>query len=438
MSKLFIKNGYILTMEQEIGHPGDYYFQGNVVIEDGKITKVLKDLDENFSTQGYEIIDASGMVVMPGLVNCHTHAAMTLLRGYADDLPLMEWLEKKIWPLEAKLEPEHIYWGTKLAILEMIKGGTTCFADMYFAMELVAEAVEETGIRSSLCRGMIAANNGEQALKESIEFINKWHNGAGGRITTMLGPHAPYTCDPKFLNEVVSEAKKLNVGIHIHLAETRTEVKQIEEQYGKTPTELVYEAGLMEVKKVLAAHCVHLTEADLRILAENNNVGVAHNPESNMKLASGIAPVNEMIKMDIKVGIGTDGAASNNNLDMFQEMRSAALLQKVSTYDPTVISSYQALSMATKNGACVLGLDEEIGMLRPGMKADLILVNLKEPHLHPIHDINAHLVYSAGASDVDTVIIDGKIVMRHKEVKTIDEEKVLYEVGEIVNQITKA
>ncbi|WP_028307370.1 amidohydrolase [Desulfitibacter alkalitolerans] len=433
MKRTVIKNGYILTMERDINNPGDNYFQGDVILNGDKIESVHIG-SRKYVSDDFHIIDAAGMAVMPGLINCHTHAAMTLLRGYADDLPLMEWLEKKIWPLEAKLQPEYVYWGTKLAVLEMIRGGTTCFADMYFMMDQVAEAVEETGIRASLSRGLISFNNGQKALEESIDFVKKYHETAEGRITTMLAPHAPYTCVPEYLQEVSHEAKKLGVGIHIHIAETLAEVSQIKEKYGKSPVEMVYDAGVFAVSPVLAAHCVHMSDNDLKILAREK-VNVAHNPESNMKLASGIAPVTKMIEMNINVGIGTDGAASNNNLDMFQEMRSAALLQKVHTYNPTVISSYQALAMATCCGARALGLDQEIGKIQAGMQADIILVDLNSPHLQPLHDVNAHLVYSAGAADVDTVIINGRVVMKNKEIKTIDEERVTFEIRDIIKKL---
>jgi 5-methylthioadenosine/S-adenosylhomocysteine deaminase len=433
MKKTVIKNGYILTMEKDINSPGDNYFQGDVILNGDKIESVHIG-SQRYSADDFHIIDATDMAVMPGLINCHTHAAMTLLRGYADDLPLMEWLEQKIFPFEEKLQPEDIYWGTKLAVLEMIRGGTTCFADMYFMMEQAAEVVKETGIRASLSRGMTSFNDGQKALEESIEFVKKYHGTAEGRITTMLGPHAPFTCTPELLQDVSNEAKKLGVGVHIHIAETLPEVNQIKEKYGKTPVEMVYDIGLFSANPVLAAHCVHVSDSDLKILAQEG-VNVAHNPESNMKLASGIAPITKMIEMNINVGIGTDGAASNNNLDMFQEMRSASLLQKVNTYDPTVISAHQALSMATSCGAKALGIDHMVGKIQAGLQADIILIDLNSPHLQPLHDVNANLVYSASAADVDTVIINGKVVMKNKELKTIDEEKVIFEVRNTVKRL---
>lgn len=425
MSRILIKNATVITM---LGHDKVYPI-GEVAIENDKIVACGPKGTVAADWQAEKVIDAEGCIVMPGFINCHTHAAMTLLRSYADDLPLMEWLTKKIWPLEDKLNGEDVYWGTKLCILEMIKNGTTTFTDMYFFMEDVAKAVEETGIRAVLSRGMVGVGpSSDIAIDESKAFVENWQGKGDGRITVMLGPHAPYTCPPDYLKKVIALAKELKVGIHIHLAETETEVKDIGEQNdGKTPIELMEEVGLFELP-VVAAHCVHLTDRDMEIL-KKYNVGVAHNPESNMKLASGVAPVPKMLTMGINVGLGTDGAASNNNLDMMEEMRSAALLHKVSTMDPTVLHSYEALSMATVNGAKVLGKEKEIGVLSPGYKADLIILDAKKPHLYPQHDFIAHLVYSAQSADVETVIINGKIVMENRKVLTMDENEILEKVS---------
>ncbi len=401
----------------------------NEVIEKGYIVigdQFIAEVGEGEAPQAdYErVIDGSNKVVMPGFVNTHTHAAMTLLRGYADDLPLMEWLETKIWPLEARLTSEDVYWGTMLAIVEMLKSGTTAFADMYFFMDETARAVSQSGIRGILARGMVGVGpEKEQAIVESRELVHKWHRKADERITFMLGPHAPYTCPPDYLEQVSELAGELGVGIHIHLAETMVEHNTIIEQYGKRPVAYLEDLGLFS-HKVLAAHCVHVNSEDIGIL-KKYAVGVAHNPESNMKLASGIAPVPEMLAAGISVALGTDGASSNNNLDMLQEMRSCALLHKVNSMNPTVLPAYQALEMATLNGARALGMDNEFGQLKAGLKADMILLGLDEAHMIPRYDILANLVYSGQASDVETVIIDGNIVMEDREIKTFDEKEVL-------------
>ncbi|MEW5954505.1 MAG: amidohydrolase [Bacillota bacterium] len=423
MARLLIRPAAIVTMEarEKIIENGEIAVKDSLIIHVGPRGALPADFVPD------KIIDAHRQVALPGFVNCHTHAAMTLLRGYADDLPLMQWLEEKIWPVEANLQREDIYWGTMLCCLEMIRSGTTTFADMYFAMDRVAGAVEKSGLRASLCRGMIGVGpNGEQALEESREFVEQWHGGAGGRVTAMFGPHAPYTCPPEYLKRVMNLAGQLNVGIHIHLAETGTEVENIKKQYGTTPIQLMENTGLFEYP-VLAAHCVHLAEEDMAILARRG-VGIAHNPESNMKLASGIAPVARLLELGAKVGLGTDGAASNNNLDMVEEMRTAALLQKVATGDPMVLPAFEALWMATAGGAAALGLGEQIGMLKPGMKADLVLLDLHQPHLYPRHDLLAHLVYASKSSDVKTVIVDGELVMEDGQVLTMDTGEIYDEV----------
>ena len=396
--------------------------KGYIVIEGDRI----KAMGEGSAPPAVydQILDGSHHLALPGFINAHTHAAMTLFRGYADDLPLMEWLEHKIWPLEARLTGEEVYWGTMLALVEMIKSGTTCFADMYFFMDEVARAVETAGMRAVLARGMIGVGpSSDLAITESRALASRWDGAADGRIKIILGPHAPYTCPPEYMHKVIAMAQNMGVGLHIHLAETAGEVADSQRIYGMTPVAHMQSLGLLD-HPVIAAHCVHLNPQDIEILAQYN-VGVVHNPESNMKLASGVAPVPKMIKAGIKVALGTDGASSNNNLDMLQELRTCALLHKVNTADPTVIPAYQALQMATTNGAMALGIDKQVGQIAAGKKADLILVKTNEAHFVPHHDLIANLVYSGQAADVNTVIIDGRIIMQDRILKTIDEKLVL-------------
>jgi 5-methylthioadenosine/S-adenosylhomocysteine deaminase len=424
--RILIRDCAILPMTGK----GDYLPQGDIAIEGSLIRGVAPTGELTKSGQlpadwhPERTIEARGKVALPGLVNVHTHAAMTLLRGYADDMALMPWLQEKIFPAEDRLTGEDVYWGTLLANLEMLKSGTTCFADMYFFMDEVAKAVDISGIRASLSRGLVGVGpNAEQALAEGAAFVRNWDGQAQGRITARLGPHAPYTCPVEYLKKVITRSDELGVGIHIHLAETRDEVKNIVNEHGLTPVQLMEQTGLFQ-RPVLAAHCVHLNDQDIKILNQRA-VGVAHNPESNMKLASGVAPVPQMLQKGIAVGLGTDGAASNNNLDLLQEMRSAALLHKVFTNDPTVLPAYQALEMATWGGARALGLEQEIGRLIPGYKADLILIDLNKPHFCPRHDIVSHLVYSALASDVELVVVDGRIVVESKQVLTLNEKEIM-------------
>lgn len=422
MSNLLIVNALIIPLDDE--RQDTPWLSADIAIRGNCIAEVGQNLKEKY--RDYEVINGAGTLVIPGMVNCHTHAAMTMLRGYADDLPLLEWLSQKIWPREAHLNEEDIYWGTLLSILEMIKSGTTTFADMYFYMDRVAEAVKESGIRAVLARGMIGTGDkADFALKESETFIKSWHKKIDGRITCLLGPHAPYTCPPAYLKEVLSLSDSLGVGIHIHLAETATEVHDIKKQYGMRPVELMESLGVFTNRHVLAAHCVHLSEEERRILVDRN-VGISHNPQSNMKLASGIAPVFQLLKEGATVGLGTDGAASNNNLDLLEEMRTCALLQKLAAEDSTVLPALQVVQMVTKMGAKAVGL-EKAGVLKAGYKADLIQIDLNKPHLTPLYDPVANLVYAAQSADIQNVIIDGKLVMKNRTVLTLDEERILFE-----------
>lgn len=396
--------------------------RGSVAIEGDKIVAVGKDVKEKADT----VIDARGKVVLPGLINCHTHLSMTLLRGVADDMPLMQWLETRIWPIEKNLRAEDCYVGALLGCLETIKSGTTCFADQYFFMEHVARAVEEAGMRASLSYGIIELGDPkrrESELRAGEKLVKECQGKAEGRISTMFGPHAPYTCSPECLMKVKELAKKYKVGIHTHVSESQDEIKQITEKYGKRPVEHLDAIGFLG-PEVLAAHCVWLTEREIKILKERG-VKPVHNPVSNMKIGCGVAPVPEMLAAGIPVALGTDGAASNNALDMFNEMKFAALLNKVHKLDPVAVPAPSALEMATINGAIALGLQDKIGSLEAGKKADIVLVDLKKSHLTPLHNVISHLVYSALGCDVDTTIVDGKILMQGRKVLTLDEDKVL-------------
>ncbi|MDI6888234.1 MAG: amidohydrolase family protein [Methanocellales archaeon] len=410
MADILIKNGRILTPKG--------FVEKSLLIEDEIITNIGgKDAAEH-------VIDANGNIVMPGLINAHTHLGMTLFRGYADDLPLKEWLNEHIWPIEAKLTEDDVHVGTLLGCLEMIKSGTAAFADMYIRMDGTAKAVEASGLRGVLSYGMIELGDeekGEKELKIGKEFVKKWNGASNGRITAMYGPHAPNTCSSEFLVRVRKQADKGDVGIHIHVSETKAEVDQIEVQYDMSPVKLLDVLGFLG-PDVLAAHCVWLSPEDIRILKEND-VKVAHNPTSNMKLASGVAPVPELHNAGITVGLGTDGCASNNTLDMFHEMKMVALLHKVHKLEPTAIPAQKALEMATVDGAISMGLDT--GIIAEGRKADVIIVDINKPHLTPKHDLISHLVYCAKGSDVSTTIVDGKILMEDYEVKMFDEAEIM-------------
>ncbi len=430
IQKVLVKADYLLKWGEEL----EVISQGELVIEEGFVSysgPTLQRNNENFT----RIIKGENKLVMPGFINTHTHAAMSLFRGYADDMPLQEWLEKRIWPVEAKLKKKDIYWGTLLAICEMIRGGTTCFADMYFHMEEAAKACLESGIRASLSQGLVGmdALQGIASLEEGKKIVRNWHGKGDGRITAMLGPHAPYTCPPDYLRKVAEVADSLQVPIHIHLAETRREVEESVQKYGKRPVELMEQIGLLD-RKVLAAHCVHLTQEEIQTMAQKKTA-IAHNPGSNLKLGSGLAPLADFLKNGVLVSLGTDSAASNNNLDMLEEVRLAALLSKGLLEDPTLIPAVEALKLATFNGAKALFLEEKVGTLNEGSRADLIMFKLNSSHLHPLHGIPAQLVYAALSSDVEMVMVNGNILLENGDLKTLDEERILFETGKISSRL---
>lgn len=405
--------------------------ENDIVIEGNKITSIGKapaDLKAD------NVINAKGKLAVPGFVNAHTHASMTLLRSYADDMNLMDWLNNMIWPIEAKMRKKDIYAGAMLAAVEMIKTGTTTFADMYGDMEQVAQMTIESGLRGVLSRGIIGvAPNGEQAFKENKELFDNYHGSADGRITVMFGPHAPYTCPPDFLRRVAEAAKARKADVHIHLSETKGEVNDCLKNYGKTPMEIMEDTGIFDCG-TLGAHCVWLSDKDIEIMAKHN-VRVAHNPGSNMKLASGIAPVPQLLKAGVCVGLGTDGASSNNNLDMLEEIRLAALLHKVHTLDPLAVPAFEALKMGTEYGAKAVGL-ENLGRLEAGAIADITLFDMSGYAWQPKFDLISLLVYSAPSNSADTVIVDGRVLMEKGELKTLDEEKIIYESAQSVARIT--
>jgi 5-methylthioadenosine/S-adenosylhomocysteine deaminase len=426
---ILIKNATLLSM----GDKEEPVENVEVAIEKDKI-KYIGEVPEDFYAE--KVIDARESLVMPGLIDGHTHIAMSLFRNYADDLPLMEWLKTRIWPLEEKLTAQDVYWGSMLGVAELIRSGVTCFSDMYFFMEETAKAVEEAGIRAVLARGLVGGDNDDgRRFEETRKLYKSWHNGAGGRIKVMVGPHAPYTCSPGYLRKVVGLARELNVGIHIHIAESADEVEESLKNYGKSPVRHIYDLGLFDIPTV-AAHCVHLSDEDIEILAENK-VSVVNNPTSNLKLASGFAPVEKMIKKGINVALGTDGPSSNNNLNMFEEINLAAIINKSVNHDATSIPAITAIKMATVNGAKALGLEKEIASIEVGKKADLIIIDTQKPHFYPRHNIISAVAYSAQASDVKTVIVDGKIVMEDYEIKTIDTERIMFETEKAAKDLMR-
>lgn len=411
------------------------YFKGHLGIEGSRICFVSKEQNdaEKFlllHKDNCKVIDATGFIVMPGLINTHTHIAMALLRGISDDVPLMEWLNEHIWPVEAHMGYNEILIGAKLGALEMLKGGTTTFVDMYPYEEAVAEASEEAGIRAVV--SPCAMDFRMPHFEEDWRAVQKRFSNSN-LVSMMIGVHAIYTCSPENMKHAMELSEQLSTGIHIHHSETKDEEKTVRERYNANPTEHLVNVGLIK-RPTLAAHCVYMSDEDITAFAENN-VSVAYNPQSNMKLASGIAPIAKMLDAGVNVSIGTDGASSNNDLDMWDEMRTASLLQKVNTMNPCVLTAYQVLQMATVNGAKAIGKEGELGILQEGALADIILVDFEKPHLYPHTNLISELVYSCHASDVDTVIVNGEIVVENRKCTTMDETKVCTDAQNTIEKL---
>lgn len=421
MKRWLIEKGTFVTMND-----GASVYKGWLAVEGDTIAALGEgEAPEAELRSAAEIVNGTGLLFMPGLVNTHGHTPMTLLRGFADDLVLQDWLHNHIWPMEAKLTSEDVYWGSALAAVEMIKSGTTTFVDMYDYMEQVAEVVEQAGLRGTLMRGVIGLCSEEERQRKLVEataFATNWHGAANGRIRVMFAPHAPYTCPPDYIRQFVEAAHKLDLGIHTHMSETAAEVAENVRDYGARPVAHLDRLGVF-TRPTLLAHAVHLNDEEIALLAERN-VAVSHNPVSNLKLASGVARVPDLLKAGVTVSLGTDGAASNNNLDLFQEISLTALLHKGVSGDPTVIPAVDALRMGTVYGARSIGLEDVTGRLAPGLKADLIALSLDRAHFVPQTDYLSHLAYTASGADVVHVWTDGKQLMRDRALLTLDEEKI--------------
>lgn len=424
MSRWLIENATFVTMDPAQPVLGGWLsVEGSVIAAMGAGEAPQEEKDKAAS-----VVNGGGLLFMPGLINTHGHAAMSLLRGLADDLKLQEWLENHMWPMEAKFTGDDVYWGTSLAAAEMILSGTTTFVDMYDHMDRVAEVVEQSGMRASLTRGVIGLCPSDvqtAKLNDAIGFARDWNGKADGRIQVMMSPHAPYTCPPDYIERIVAAAHELGIPLHTHMSETAAEVAQNVKDYGVRPVEHLDRLGFFS-RPSLVAHAVHLTDEEIALLAERG-VAVSHNPVSNLKLASGVARVPELMRAGVTVSLGTDSAASNNNLDLFEEVRLAALLHKGVSGDPTAVPAAEALRMGTVYGAQSIGLEGVTGMLKPGMKADLIALDIRKPHFVPATDYVSHLVYSASGADVAHVWVDGKQLMKSRELLTLDVERIRFE-----------
>jgi 5-methylthioadenosine/S-adenosylhomocysteine deaminase len=432
---LVVTNGTVITM-----NAGRVIPDGAIAIDGSDIVAVDTADAIRRAYRGTDTVDANGQVILPGLINTHTHAPMVLFRGLADDLALQDWLTKYIFPAEARMvSPEFVRAGTRLAALEMIGSGTTTFADMYYFEEEIARETKAAGLRGVLGQTVIQfpvadARTPADALKRAEAFINAFKDDA--LITPAVAPHAPYTVDGPTLMAARDLSKKYGVPTLIHVAETRTEVQDAQKQFKASPVDYLDRLGFLG-PGVLAAHGVWVSDGEVAILKQRG-VGVSHNPESNMKLASGAAPVTAYLKAGVALGVGTDGAASNNDLDMFEAMRTASLLAKLETGDPRAVSAREALEMTTIGGARALGMASRIGSLEAGKRADLIVVRMSSARQTPMYDPISALVYTTRGDDVDTTIVNGKVLMRGRKVLTLDENAVLNEARTWAQKVSDA
>lgn len=427
---------YVLPMDESLS----IIKNGAIAIKDSRIVDIGKEEDIFQKYTSKNIINGNSKVIFPGLINTHTHAAMVYFRGIADDLPLKEWLENHIWPAENRwLSPEFISDAVELACLEMLKGGVTTYNDMYFYEDAAAKVNKRIGMRAVLGVGILdfptrSASTQDEYFSNAEAFIKDWKGDS--LIVPCIAPHALYTCNSDTLKRVRKVADSMDIPIHIHLSETRWEVEEIKKRHNITPVEYLEDIGFLD-EQVLAAHCVWLTDREIEILAKRK-VGVSHCIESNLKLSSGIAPVVKMLKAGVKVSFGTDGAASNNDLNILSEMSTSAKIHKTYSDDPTVLDAKTVLLMATRWGAHVLGLGDIIGSIEKGKFADLVIANLKKPHLMPIYNIYSHIVYSMISSDIEMVMVNGKIVINDGKLTTADESEILLKAKMWNEKISKS
>jgi 5-methylthioadenosine/S-adenosylhomocysteine deaminase len=439
MSKTLITDVVVMPMtEAASGDGGKRYFTGSVAFEGNRIALVVNDadpedrqrLDEWRKAAGKSHnVAGRGKLLMPGLVNTHTHVAMTLMRNMADDIPLMEWLHERVWPFESRLGAREIAVGARLGIAEMLLSGTTTFVDMYWHEAAVARAARDMGIRAVLCPSFVDGERMaefERDLPETLAVA-----ATCDRLSVRVAPHAAYSCSAENLRRAVELARTHGIGLTTHVSETLDEQRIVGERHGLTPTEYLRDLGVFEVPTI-AAHCVHVTDGDMEIL-RSHGVTVAHNPQSNMKLASGAAPVARMMAAGLDVSLGTDGASSNNDLDMFDEMRSASMLGKLTAGSPSVLSAYEVLRMATAGGARAIGMEGTLGVIAEGALADLVMLDIEKPHWYPRSDLLSAPVYSAKAGDVDSVWVDGRAVVSGGRVVGLDLEALMHYAQRVIN-----
>jgi len=436
---ILIKGAIVVTLDS-----GNSLFEGDVLVERGRITSIGRSISR--PNQSCDVIEAGGFVLLPGFVQTHVHLCQTLFRGAADDLALIDWLRKRIWPMEAAHTEESIYTSARLGIAELIRGGTTCALTMETVRhtEAVFAAVEESGFRATVGKCMMDKGNSvpanlleqtEASISESLALLERWNNRASGRIRYCFAPRFAVSCTRELLERVARLSREHGVIVHTHASENRDEIEIVERETGLRNIHYLNEVGLA-ASNVVLAHCVHLDDSELEVLTKTHT-RVAHCPSSNLKLGSGIARIPEMIKRGISVSLGADGAPCNNRLDMFTEMRTAALIQKA-IHGAETMPAPSMLRMATIDGARAVGLEKEIGSIELGKRADLILIDLNGLHTVPRPDPISTIVYAAEAADVETVLIDGRVVMRERQLLTLDEHEVIHSAREYAERLTDA
>ncbi|MFN8442430.1 MAG: amidohydrolase [Caldilineaceae bacterium] len=407
----------------------------DIAITNHQITSVTPSSAANLA-QAQQVIDAHGQLAIPGFINCHAHVPMVLFRGLAEDMSVDRWFNEIIWPVESNLTEEDVYWGMLLGLVEMIEAGVTTVADHYFYMDQAAKAVSEAGTRAAL-GWAIFASQGEAALRNAARFIEQWHGAAEGRITTWMAPHAPYTCDDGYLRACVAEARRLDVGIHIHASEDKQQVDSSLEKRGITPIRVLEQMGILD-GQTLIAHGTGILSQDVELLSRYaDHVGIAHCPKTYMKLGVGLTPIRPLRKVGVSIGLGTDGAASNNTMDIWESLRLMALTQKQQAGDPEIMTIGEALEIAFRGSASTVGLRSKIGELKAGCLADIVLVDLSGAHQQPQHNIAANLLYSTRANDVQTVIVNGNVIMQDRKLLTLDKTEIIRQVNKTMDRLAQ-
>jgi 5-methylthioadenosine/S-adenosylhomocysteine deaminase len=420
------------VLQCEGGRP--QILRGQDIVVVGNRIEAIEESSGDTAGRAREVIDGRGQLAIPGLINTHAHVPMCLFRGLAEDVDIETWFNEYIWPLESNLTADDVYWGMQLGLAEMIQAGVTSVADHYFHMDRAAEAVDLAGSRAAL-GWAVFGSQGSEGVERTASFAEQFNDAADGRITTWLAPHAPYTCDDGFLAAVAGEAERLGLGIHVHTAETVGQTEASVEAHGRTPIEVLADTGVLDRPSILA-HCCGVTDRDIELMAARP-CGVAHAPKTYLKLAMGSAPAPAFRAAGIPVGLATDGPVSNNTLDILESLRLMALVQKHESGEPRTMTVAEALTIATRESARVYGLPDDLGHLAPGYLADIILIDLGGPHNQPAHDPAANLVYSVRASDVRTVICDGRLLMRDNSLLTLDLEEITARVGESMDRLAR-